>query len=356
MNYDPVRFLFTAALAVASTLIATSGTGLAQPALGGVKSTPSGQMVGRVAEFRKMAKSDPEAAFKSFTGNPEKARILFGPLGRKLCPTTDPTTGWRYFFDTSNWTVGFPDFNTATAVFHHPWSDVTLITVWIRNDVGTTLTDAELLVGDVLRNRGKSPFDIEPQWSRSPLPAHRAAGISSAKTLRNSEWIFSPANVGPKKSWRTAIPSIANPGTLAANHLAAGSMFERNLAWLTQYMTAEAMAPVRNLTGQILQQIGQNQMENVFASAPETRVETRAILIKHAAVWKQAKVITCLTKRDDQANGDTFVLLSVPETPTFVMSLWFSQYAGRAPELKRIDLTDQSQIYQNLDAIEKMTR
>jgi hypothetical protein len=356
MNHESVRSPFMAVLMVAAALMTTSGDGIAQSPAGGAENTPSGRMLGKVAEFRALAKSEPEAAFTRFTGNREKARILFGALGRKLCPTTDPSAGWRYFFDTSHWTVTFPNFNTAAAVFHHPWSDVALVTVWTRNDAGTTLSDAELLVGDILRNQGKSPFDIEPQWSRSPLPAYLAAGVSSAKTLRVSEWIFSPANLASKKSWRSAIPSVANAGTLAANHLAAGSMFERNLAWLTQYMTEPSMAPARNLTGQILRQIGQNQMEEVFRSAPETTPETRSILAKHADLWKQAKVITCLTKRDDQQNGDTFVLLSTPEMPTFVMSLWFSQTAGRALELKRIDLTDPGRIYQNLDAIETMTQ
>lgn len=316
---------------------------------------PSARMLAKALEFRKQAQGGTEAAFVRYVGNSDKARKLFGFLGKTLCPHTDPAKGWGYFFETSIWSLGFPTRTTAVAVFYHPWSDVALVTEWIRHDTGTTLDDADLIMGDALRNLSKPPFEIEPHWLRGPLPAHLAAGISSARTVRGFERIFSPSNKPFKGGWRAAM-QLGDAGLLESNHTGVGTMFEGALAGLTRYQEDAAMAPVRNQTRETLEQIRSGSWDKVYQVAAGTPAQVRTILKEHAEPWGNAKVITCVSKRDEQKKEHTFVVLSMPRLPEWFMSFWFRPGANPTlpPTLARIDLIDQNQSYKYLGSIEKM--
>ena len=61
---------------------------------------PSARLLAKITDFRQQAQHQPDAAFVRFVGNRAKAQQLFGPLGRTLCPTSDPAQGWSGFFET----------------------------------------------------------------------------------------------------------------------------------------------------------------------------------------------------------------------------------------------------------------
>ncbi len=314
---------------------------------------PSARMLAKAQEFRKQAQTESEAAFVRYVGNTDKAKKLFGFLGKTLCPHSDPAKGWTYFFETSIWSLSFPTNTQVVAVFYHPWSDVALVTDWTRKDTGTVLTDADLIMGDALRNLSKPPYDIEPGWLRGPVPPYLAAGISSARAVRGFEKVFSRSNKTLKDGWRAAL-QLGDAGLMETNHTGVGTMFERSLTGLTRYQEDAAMAPVRNQTRDTLEQIRTGRFDNKIAV--ETKPQVRAILKEHAAQWGAAKVITCVNKRDDQKKEHIFVLLCMPKMPELYMSFWFHEAATKSlpPVLSRIDMIDQNQSYKYLASIEKM--
>jgi hypothetical protein len=349
-----IRRFFPFLSGVVLALPWTASAALSAPNTG---DPPSARMMAKAQEFRKQAQTESEAAFVNYVGDSDKARKLFGFLGKTLCPNTDPAKGWVYFFETSIWSLSFPSTTTAVAVYYHPWSDVALVTEWTRKDTGTTLTDADLIMGDALRNLSKPPYEIEPHWLRSPLPSHLAAGISSARTVRGFEKIFSPLNEASKTGWRSAM-QLGDSSLMDTNHTSVGTMFERNLAGLTRYHDDAAMAPVRDKTREVLEQIRNGRFDMVYKTATETLPQVRAILKDHANKWGDAKVITCVTKRDDQKKDHTFVVLSMPKLPELYMSFWFRPGTGQSTPaaLTRIDMVDQSQSYKYLGSVDRMNQ
>jgi len=349
-----VRRIFQLLIGVA--LVFPGIAGAAEPATPANSVAPaSARMMAKALEFRKQAQTEAESAFVRYVGNTDKAKKLFGFLGKTLCPHTDPAKGWVYFFETSIWSLSFPTSTTAVAVFYHPWSDVALVTEWTRYTTGTTLVDADLIMGDALRNLSKPPFEIEPQWLRGPLPSHLAAGIASARTVRGGERIFAPSNKSFKDGWRNAM-QLGDAGQMATNHTGVGTMFEHNLAGLTKYREDAALAPLRKQTQEMLEHIRSGRLDKVYQIAAETQPPVRAILKNHANKWGDAKVITCVTKRDEQNKEHTFVVLSLPRQPELFMSFWFRPAldATHPAALTRIDMVDQNQSYKYLGSIEKM--
>jgi len=251
----------------------------------------------------------------------------------------------------------FINFNTAVAVFYHPYSDVALVTAWTRNDAGTTLSDAELLMGDALRNQGQPPYKAEPLWLRSPQPAYLAAGIATAQTLRSSGQIFSSLNKSAKGSWRAAFPALVPPPNMAANRLGVGAMFERSRVGLYQYLTHARLKPVRTQTHEALKQIRAKQFAALYQITAGTTPNIRSALETPSGQWGQAKVLACVTKRDEKKGEHTFVLLGIPGQAASLMSFWFQEGPAKTSPLvlKRIDLVDLNATCKALDTIEKMT-
>jgi hypothetical protein len=309
--------------------------------------TLGGQLIAQVEEFRQQARTQPEEAFVGFAG--KKGQKLFGPLGRILCPNTDPSSGWAYFFETSIYSLSFINSDTALAVFYHPWSDVALVTEWTREKIGGSITDAELLMGDTLRNKGNPPYDIEPHWLRSPVPPYMAAAMSSAQTVRDFQSIFSSESKPFKGKWRSA---ITNPKLINPNHLGVGFMFERNLAGLIKFQSDPNLASVREQADAILKQLQLGRADEVLKMAGQTRPESRAAIEQYATLLGSARTITFIVKHDDQKKDNLFIFYSVPGQPEYLMSFWLRADApATPPTIWRIDLVDQNKTVVNFDNI-----
>jgi len=306
------------------------------------------QLIDQVMQFRQQARTQPEEAFTAYAG--KKAQKLFGPLGRTLCPSTDPSRGWAYFFETSVFSMSFITSDTALAVFYHPWSDVALITEWTRSKTGNSITDAELLMGDTLRNQGNPPYDIEPHWLRSPVPPHLAASLSSAQTIHDFRRIFSSESSNFKKGWRSV---MTNPKLIKSNYLGVGYMFEHNLAGLLKFENDSNLAAARQQSNDILAKLQLGLADEVLAIAPETRPESRDVIKAYASQLGQARAITCIVKRDDQKKEHLFVIFSIPGKPESLMSFWFKADDASSLQytIRRIDLVDQNNTYVNFDTI-----
>lgn len=305
------------------------------------------KVIAHVMEFHDLARQQPEEAFYQYAG--DKAQPLFGPLGRVLCPISDPSAGWAYFFETSVNAISFISDKTALALFYHPWSDVALITAWTCTKKHIHITDTELFMGDVLRQQGDPPYDIDPHWLRSSLAPYLAASLSSAQTVTDFQRIFTRDNRKLKKGWRAV---ISLDELMAVNHEALGFMFQENLADLTGFLQDPDREVLRDQSMQVLQQLQQGQVEQLVALAPETQAESRAILENQGALWGQAKVATFVKKRDPQGREHSFVLYSLEGVPEYLMSFWFQKEKGsESPNLRRIDFVDQNKALTHFDQI-----
>jgi hypothetical protein len=314
---------------------------------------PSQRLLTRIQAFRQLAGTQPEQAFVAFTarGNGQK---LFGPLGRVLCPKSDPSRGWAYFFSTAVSSMSFLDGDKALALFYHPYSDVALLVEWRRDASGGSIADAELLIGDALRRRGVPPYDIEPEWLRSQAPPSLAAALATAQTVREFQRIYGSEAGAPKGGWRAAVPAGR---LLLFNHAGVGQMYEANLGRLLRFLQDPDSRLLRERAGAVLEQLRLNQPRQALALAPDTPAESRAVLERAAAAWGEARAITCVTKRDQQNRESTFVLYSLPGRPDQVMSLCIRKDSRwSTAQVRRIDLVDQNETFRNQDAIRRFLK
>lgn len=313
-----------------------------------IASPPAGeQLLDSVARFRDQSRTAPEAAFVQYTG--KNAQKLFGSLGRLLCPSTDPSNGWSYFFETSATSLVFLNDKTALSLHYHPYSDTALIVEWKQDKKELSITDAELLMGDTLRRKGRPPYDIEPHWLRRSIPPYLAASLSAAETVKTFHRIFETNEKPYKGKWRAA---VLDAKLLSSNHLGVGYMFEQNLRQLAEYRNASHLKAIMHQTEGALSLLGQGHVDQLLAIASETRPESRQPLEQFSADWALAKVVTYVV-RPEQSATHHFVLFSLPERPEYLMSFYYAQYP-QDPDtltLKRIDLIDHNEVFKNYETI-----
>jgi hypothetical protein len=182
------------------------------------------------------------------------------------------------------------------------------------------------------------------------VPPYLAASLSSARTIRDFQQIFSPEGKAFKGKWRSA---ITNPKLMESSHLGVGYMFERNLEGLVKFQTDPSLAAVREQADEILKQLQAGRVDEVLNKAKETRPESRAAIEQYAAQLGKVKAVTFIVKHDDQKKDHLFILYSVPGQPEYLMSFWMraDAPASSLPKIRRIDLVDQNKTFTNFGEI-----
>ncbi len=287
--------------------------------------------------FRRQAAHDPGRALASLA-LPDAARA-YRELDAALWPITKPAVGWAWFFSTSLVCVGEPAAGGTVVGFYNPWADVFLIGLWrLDQQRGARLAEAEVVLGEYVRRRGKPPFDADPLWMRRDEYRPAAVGLATAETLRAFEAVFRPrlSRFSPiRRPWRAALPGLDDPGHLAANRYAAGLVLAGTLAALAPLVDRAESGPdsVRACLARAFQEVRREGVTALVKGAGETPPESiralRALRPDDLTGWKPAAFLPGSTR--------SVLLLADAERPDLFLGLLITTRSG-ASQIARVDL------------------
>lgn len=268
-----------------------------------------------------------------------KAKELAG----RLWPEDTTGEGWTYFFSLSATSIARLSETNPVVGFYHPWSDVWLITAW-QTTPEFIITDIEIVPGEWLRNSGRPPFNLEPDWLRDQGFRPEILARSFALNIDHfDKRIHATAN-----SWRESLFLSIPVDTFAEIRMQTASA---NLAraWMNVmafYDPEEKdtlLLQLRPAVNSILEAGGKGTLAAVLAAATGTTNETTQILRSlPASVFQQLNTVYWLA---DEHKVSVYL---VPGTNSdFCLTLIFRR---EWPELtlERLDLLNFPEILQGI--------
>jgi len=238
----------------------------------------------------------------------------FTDIEDALFTETPPEVGWSYFFTSATYTAIAGEGNTKAVMFYHPWSDTAILTYWEYADKRFTITHARLLLGDFVRQNGRPPFELQPQWERktTSMPPLLSVTVAVGETITASEKMFSKGGVPADRDVDKAMLAAANV------------RFERSVTSLVRYEEDKKFRPYRELTSLLLAGVRKGDLSGLKPTVPQTSQETFDLIRANSKKIGQYKVVSIL-----KTPVDCFVFLSHPVDPNNVLVLWFQTDNGR---------------------------
>lgn len=310
----------------------------------GAQELPLPELIPHLTQFRLDACAAPEAAFDRYANAATIAQLR--DLGKVLCPVSDPSPGWQFFFGTS--IAGLTSLNEqiVLTLFYNPWADVALLCEWTNPDGSPKISAVELVMGDILR-KTKQPI-LTPLWRRvGDVPPQLAIVVSTSDTLRAFLDLYGKRALWGAAKWQGKLPTLKTKKQIDGNRIAVGALFSQTQASVYTFFNEAPFAPLKASMDEIRQLLVAGRTEEVLARAPETGMESRAILTEVPIEWQQATLVSLVT---DPKNA--FVFLASYSDPDVFACFWFgmSEDAKQAT-LKRIDFMGHNLSVEQVDAI-----
>lgn len=291
--------------------------------------------------FQHAALKDHHQALEQFAAG--SAREKFQSFDQKIWNFTDPRIGWSYFMNVAVVTPGNMASNTPVIAFYNPWSDVFLLTAWDLDKSGPKIVDAEMLMGDFVRNKGTPPFQPSPAWLRSRNFKPLAVGEATAGAIRAFESAFSKPTAA---NWRKAIPNLDDAQLVTdLNYAGASLLMNTNFVEIDEVRNTQPdedprMAPMRTASVKALAAARSGKIQEVLNSASETIPAVRDALAE-----MPPKSFGSLRASSYLLGNESSLVFLVPtEGSGFFVSFLFK---GKSKKLKlaRIDLVDYARMY-----------
>jgi tetratricopeptide (TPR) repeat protein len=281
------------------------------------------QLIEAVKTFRLEAIVGPIATLKKYSSI--STLQDFTGIENALFTETPPGVGWKYYFATATYTVVPLTEQTHVVLFYHPWSDTAIMTLWQYGNKKFVMTHAELLLGDYIRQYGRTPFEVQPLWERestthTPL---LAVPLAVGETLVALENIFPASgkveNTSPFAEQRRSFDKNAKNKELHESMLAAANLrFERGITALIRYEQDKKLEVYRDSTSFLLASIKMGDFRELKVTIPQTSQETFDIIKANNKEIGLFKVVSVL-----KTPNDCFVFLSHPADPNNVLVFWF---------------------------------
>ena len=302
------------------------------------------ELTSRLVPFRIEATTNPQAAFTQYA---EAAAVVrLGDLGGVLCPITEADRGWQFFFGTSIAAVTSLTDKIVLTMFYNPWADVALLCEWTNLDGTPRISDAELVMGDILR-KTKKPV-LTPLWRREgEVPPQLAVTVAASDTVRAFLDIYGKPPLLGAANWRGKLPNLKSKQQLDGNRMAVGALFSLALASVNTFFNEAPFAPLKASMDEVRQLLIAGRTEEVLARAPETSMESRTILTEVPLAWQQATLVSLATDAKH-----AFVFLASYDDPEMFACFWFrlDDVTGAAT-LLRIDFLGFNLSFQDVDRI-----
>ncbi len=305
---------------------------------------PMPALIPYLSQFRLDACISPEAAFDRYANAATMAQLR--DLGKVLCPVSDPSRGWQFFFGTSVASVTSLNEQSVLALFYNPWADVALLCEWNSPNGSPKISAVELVTGDILRKTQK-PI-LTPLWRRvGDVPPQLAIVVSTSDTLRAFLDLYGKRALWGAANWRSKLPNLKTKKQIDGNRMAVGALFSQSLASVHTFFNEAPFAPLKASMDEVRQLLIAGQTEEVLARAPETSMESRTILTEVPLDWQQATLVSLAT---DPKHA--FVFLASFDNPELFACFWFrlAEDTGAAT-LLRIDFLGHNLSFEEVDRL-----
>jgi hypothetical protein len=295
-----------------------------------------------VLSLRQTALADLQPALGQFAT--AEAIRKFGAFDQKIWDFTDPKVGWSYFMNTSVIAFGNASGEHPVVAFYHPWSDVFLLTSWKVDENGPKMVDAEMLMGDFVRNEGELPLESSPLWVRVQMFKPLAVGLEAGESIRAFETLY-PAQIAGK--WRGQIPALADRELIEGpNYAGASLLLARNVAEIQEFSTAEKdedarLGAIRKETARLLVAGSKGKLETILKGAGETLPAAKDALLRiPPETFSTYRPVAFLLGEDG-----CVVFLAPTGSADYFLSCVFKG-KGAKQKLARLDLVSYAVMYQ----------
>ena len=303
----------------------------------------SAKILKGVNKFRQIAMTDYKKALNRFGST--KVINKFKELDGYLWPLTNPLFSWSYFFNVSVYAFGNLTEKTEVVGFYHPWSDVFLLTDWKldKNDKAV-IEDAEILVGDWVRNNGDPPFNEIPAWLRKNQFKAMSLGISTAEAVRAFENLF---NLKEINGLRNSIPGLKDKELLEdPNYYYAAEALFNNLIKIEIFGSPgieddNNLASLRKEINKVHKLAAQGKWKKILNSANYTLPGAKKVLNKMPSeIFKNLKVVDFYL-----GSENALVFLKPPVDSGYCLSFLYKGKGGKY-YIKRIDIINFNVFYE----------
>lgn len=292
---------------------------------------PLPDLIPHLAQFRLDACASPQTAFDRHANPVAAARLR--ELGPVLCPASDPSRGWQFFFGTSVAAVTSLTEKIALTMFYNPWADVALLCEWTGSGQSPRIADVTLVTGDILRGN-KQPV-LTPLWRREgDVPPPLAVTVAASDTSRAFLRLFGKRSLWGNENWHKKLPNLKKDNQVQGNRMAVGVLFSQALASVHLFFNEQAFASLKTSMDQVRQQLIDGHIQEVLTAAPETALESRMILTDAPLEWRKATLVSLTTDAKH-----AFVFLTSFENPEVFACFWFNMADNGAASLRRVDFS-----------------
>lgn len=294
------------------------------------------------AHFKETARSDFVKAM--LTHADDNGRERLSAIDNTLWHAQQSQFAWMLFFNSAVRVYGGTPGQFPVVGYYNPFSDTFLLTVWAANQNVYRMVDAEMLMGDWIRDQSPD-LDLVPLWLREQIHRPMALGVSVANSLLAFERVFASADIN---NWRDKINILGSPELLEEiNYPGAAMMLNDRLINVLNFSAPDeahiAFKACSKHTVDLLQSAGNGHIDRVLSQADQTLAETASGLKALSGSWYSAfKVSSALLDP-----SGCLVLLSSPEQTSGSLSLYFMR-SNNQYRIKRIDYVDYQHFYNQL--------
>ncbi len=306
-----------------------------------------GNITQAVAQFRALALKDYRSAVRKYATDAVVDK--FSELDNYIWPETDPRIGWSFFMNVSVVSASGKDRSKPTVAFYHPWSDVYLLTQWEVESWDTRLAAVEIVMGDVLRSRGKFPRKPIPLWRQ---PEEMFPPLALTTSVVESILDFEALSDGSQSDewWRAAIPCLDEAELREFNYLGVAELLLDSLGRIDQMRVPSdhdlpQLVSLRSETKRAVSWAAAGRTDELLKTAEQTLPETRQVLRDTPPGAFHDLTIASVVVGDRQS----VVFLTPVNHSGYCLSLMMNG-DGRSQRITRIDVIVFEAAYRKLAA------
>ena len=292
--------------------------------------------------FKSTARVDFEKALLIFTR--DLGREKMWALNAGWGPPALSQWTWMHFLGAAVQVMGGRQGDFGLVGYYNPYCDAFLITAWDQRSDIPQIVDAEMLMGDWVRN-DNDILDPTPLWLREEIHRPLALGLSVAESLISFERMLDGAT---PNDWRMKLPILQSEEALQyLNYPGLALMLNQHLSGIDALLDADAedpaLAACRQLAGRVLAEAAAGRIATSLSTATDTLPDTKTALLGTPPEWFKDLKMTAARTGPDGA----LIFFSPARRTTSSLGLYFSG-TPKHYTLRRVDLVDYQAFYNRL--------